>query len=407
MYNEKCGGGAMISVKPNTNMSSEEARKFLLDFLSRPNDCVNKIPVEDLQKVVDSVLSIKKTIERENRYDRISSVDFVGNNDGDISLSASEEGVSKNDKIYISDKHIWQDSYRFSLVSLLFHESTHNIQHFKLEDLSKIVNVPLKPELKNPANLTDFKRDIMSFVYKNNGEGEKSILHMFESDYFGQAREIEAYKSQYRYMTEILRDLGPIMNQSFDGMAVYNSYKRSHDKYFPFGHNTRHEINDELWKSGRVVITNYMNQKLQEIQVLSEYVDEEKYRYLYASNISNVIAGLHFNYNKDILNAIAPHIYNMPEETFDDMSNKAMVINSLLTSTMISYSPKLLATLGGLFKKLSSHPENGMIRENGQRNIRYSIEKFYEDYCYLGKTQLDMAINDSLSSESSLDFSKD
>lgn len=386
------GGGCMIRINPNPNMNINDARKFLLDFLSRPNDYAEEIPVDDLQKVVNSVLSIKKTLEGEVRYDRISSVDFVGKNDGEISLSASEEGISKNDKIYISDKHIWQDSYRFSLVSLLFHESTHNIQHFKLEDLSKSLNVPLKPELKNPANLAVFQRDIMNFVRENSGEGLPSILHMFESDYYGQARELEAYKMQYRYMTDILRDLEPIMSQSFDGSTTLNSYKQLQDKYFPTGHKTRHEQDDMLWKSGREIMSRYMVQKLGEVQELREHLDEEKYKYLYATNISNIVAGLHFNYNKDILNSIVPHIYNMPEETFDDMSNKAMIINSLITSTGISYSPKLMAKLAGLFDSLSKHPDNGEMGTNGQKNIKYSIEKFYEDYSYLGKEQLDKAM---------------
>lgn len=400
-------GGAMISIKPNPNMSREEARKFLLNFLSTPNDFGEKISDDTLQKVVDSVLSMKMKSENENRYNRISSVDFVGKNEGDVPLGSNEEGLAKNDKIYISDKHTWQDTYRFSLVSLLFHESTHNIQHFKLDDLSRTLDVPLKTESKTTANFTGFQRDLINYVRDNTGGNLRAVLHMFESDYYGRASELEAYKKQYKYMTEILADLKPLMMNDPDAMITYNTYKKMQDIYFPIGHETRHERDENLWKEGRNTISKYMSEKMEYLSHLKENLHRDKFKGVYANEINNVVAGLHFNYDKEVVKALLSHINGMPEETFDDMSNKAMIINSLLTSTMISYSPKLMATLGGLFKKLSIHPENGMIREDGQKNIRYSIEKFYEDYCYLGKTQLDMAINESLSSESSSDLSKD
>lgn len=383
----------MIKISPNPNMSIDEARKFLLDFLSRPNDGAEELSIDTLQKVVDSVLSIKKLTEGERGYDRISSVDFVGKNNGDISLGANEVGIAKNDKIYISDVHIWQDSYRFSLVSLLFHESTHNIQHFKLDDLSRSVDVPLKPEPKNPANLSGFKCEILNFVRDNYPDGLCSILHMFESDYYGQARELEAYKMQYRYMTSILADLKPIMSRDSESILTYDSYKKMQEKYFPLKHETRHEKNDGLWKHGREIMSKYMYKKIEDLQANSGNLADDRVKRLYTNDVSNVIAGLHFNYDKEILKSLAPLLYNMPENTFDDMSNKAMAMNSLVTSTLMGYSKNLMSELYRLFETLSSHPDNGKV-VNGHKNICYSIEKFYEDYRYLGQSSLKDIVSD-------------
>lgn len=381
----------MIKIIPNPNMTSEDARRVLLDFLSLPNDYAEELSEETLQNVVNAVLSLKKNIEGERRYDRISSVDFVGKTDGDIGLGAGEEGVSKNNKIYISDKHLWQDSYRFSLVSLLFHESTHSLQYFKLEDLSNSVDFPLKPESKNPANLGAFKSDLMSYLIANDIQDKRSILHMFESDYYGQARELEAYKFQERYMTEILRDLKPKMEGTPDGMMTYESYKLIHKKYFPQDYKTRHEKDEEMWRIGRELIKEYMCNKLENLQQLKDGLNDDKSKYVYATNISNVVAGLHFNFDKDIFKQIEPHILNMPEDSFDNMSNKAMVINSLITSTNVGAGERLIDKLGELFGKLSVHPDNGKVVK-GQKNIKYSKEKFYSDYFYLGKRLLDKAM---------------
>lgn len=380
----------MIRIKPNANMQYDDAKKFLLDFLRLPNDPLQSLSEETLQKVVDAVLSIKKSQEHNNSYDRISSVDIVDRDEGDISLSASEMGLAKNDRMYLSKDHLWQDAFRFSLVSLLFHESTHNMQYFKLSDEAEIIS-PLKPEPKSPANLYGFQREVFNFVHhKNNGQGLSSIAHMFESDYYGQARELEAYGSQYQYMNEILTDLSPMMND-LDSALTYESYQRLHGEYFS-DYATRHQKNGKKWAVAREIVSKFMQDKLEKISQLQGNLKDEYFKNLYANEITNVIAGLHFDYDRDVLKAIVPHIYEMPEDSFDDMSNKAMIINSLFTSTAFEYSHQMLSTLADLFKRLSVHPDNGKVID-GRKNINYSMQKFYQDYCYMGKKQLDMAVN--------------
>lgn len=382
----------MIKIKPDANMQYDDARKFLLGFLRLPNDFSRSLSEETLQEVVNAVLSIKKFMENNDSYDRISSVDIVDRNEGEVSLSANEMGLAKNDRMYLSEDHLWQDSFRFSLVSLLFHESTHNIQYFKLSDEAEIVS-PLKPEPKSPANLYRFQREVFNFAHhKNEGEGLSSIAHMFESDYYGQARELEAYKAQYRYMNDILADLSPMMMNDFNSASTYKSYQRLHGEYFA-GYATRHQKDDKKWACAREIVSKYMQDKLEKLSKMQGNLIDEVVKVCYANEITNVIAGLHFNYDRDVLKAIEPHIYNMPEESFDDMSNKAMAINSLLTSTAFGYDPKMLSTLAGLFKKLSIHPDNGKVIV-GRKNINYSMQKFYQDYCYMGKKQLDMAVNE-------------
>ena len=84
----------VVTIKPNPTMSLEQAHKVLLDFLSAESN-FEEIPEEDLQNVVDAVISTKKIREGNFDYNRIDSVNFLRRADKDeVTLGRGEEGIS-------------------------------------------------------------------------------------------------------------------------------------------------------------------------------------------------------------------------------------------------------------------------------------------------------------------------
>lgn len=376
----------VVTIKPNPTMSLEQAHKVLLDFLSAESN-FEEIPEEDLQKVVDAVISTKKIREGNFDYNRIDSVNFLRRADKDeVTLGRGEEGRAKGDKLYVTEDHLYHNPYRFSLVSLLFHETTHNMQYFRLSD-NPYQSLSEKPELVNPADVGDFKNDLMSYASNRKISDYGAVRHMLESDYFGQEREIEAYNSQYKYMQEILRDLAPIMrNGSMEMRDTFKRYLEMNSKYFPIGHENRHKKDGVLWESGRRVVDEYLVSRKETLEKLRQEGDLNSQ--LSIQTLSSILSGLHYSYNEDTAKYILDYIYEMPENSFEEMSNKAMAINSLVTSTKMPVNMEMMSTLGGLFENLSKMPENGAI-EGHYRNMTYNRERYYLDYAFYDKGILD------------------
>lgn len=367
-------------------MSLEEAHKVLLDFLSAESN-FDEIPEEDLQRVVDAVLSTKKIREGNFDYNRIDSVNFLRPADKDeVTLGRGEEGRAKGDKLYVTGDHLYHTPYRFSLVSLLFHETTHNMQYFRLSD-NPSKDLSKKPELMNPTGVGDFKRELIDYASDKDIKDFRAVKHMLESDYFGQEREIEAYNSQYKYMQEILRDIEPIMkNGSMEMRETFKRYLDINSGYFPIGHENRHKKDGVLWKVAEGVVNEFMTVRTRILENLRKDGDMSSSRCIQI--LSSILSGLHYSYNENTAKYILDYVYAMPENTFEEMSNKAMAINSLVTSTKMPVDMEMMSTLGGLFDKLSKDVENGMIKGH-ERNIFYSRGKYYLDYAFYDKGILD------------------
>lgn len=376
----------VFTIKPNPTMSLEEAHKVLLDFLTAESN-FDEIPEEDLQKVVDAVLSTKKIREGNFDYNRIDSVNFLKPADKDeVALGHDEVGRAKGDKLYVSGDHLWHDTFRFSLVSLLFHESTHNMQYFRLSD-NPSKDLSKKPELMNPAGVGDFKRDLINYASDKKIRDYGAVKHMLSSDYFGQEREIEAYNSQYKYMQELLRDIEPIMrNGSMRMREDLKAYLNMNSKYYPIDHQNRHKKDGVLWESARRVVDEYLVGRIEMLEKLRKEGDLSSQ--LSIQTLSSILAGLHYSYNENTAKYILDYVYAMPENTFDEMSNKAMAINSLVTSTKMPVDMEMMSTLGGLFDRLSKMPENGAVVGHN-RNMTYNREKYYLDYAFYDRGILD------------------
>ena len=378
----------MVTINPNPNMNLADAERIVIDFLKQPNDFGDELTPEELQDVVDAVLSIKKLHSGNPNYDRISAVNILRHRDKDeVQLGGDECARAKNDKMYLTEDHMYKGPYRFSLVSLLFHESEHNMQYFNEVD-NPCSDFSRKPELASPANVGAFKQAVLSMVRaSNNSVDLKAILHVFESDYYGQKREIEAYGAQADYMNSVLGKLTPIMrNGDYDTRATLETYERMHAKYLPTGHLGRAKKDPVLWDRGREIIDGYVSQKL---GVLAD-TKTPKTQGEIISALSGVIAGLHYSYNEETAKTILNYVYGMPEDSFDNMSNKAMAINSLITATKTPVDMEMMSTLGGLFARLADHPENGQV-VGTERNMSYSREKFYSDYAFYDRAVLDNA----------------
>ena len=383
----------MVTFKPNPNMSLEEANAVIIDFLSQPNDHAEEIPHEQLQSVIDAVLSIKKIKSGNPNYDRISAVSFLRNRDHDeVQLGGDECARAKNDKMYLTEDHLYQSPYRYSLISLIFHESEHNMQYFKEID-NPCSDFSRKPELASPANVGTFKSTMLSIAKGSNDPAMFRVLvNVFESDYYGQQREIEAYGVQGEYMNGILRELASIMGKGdYETRETLESYERIHSKYLPTGRESRGKRDSVAWLKGRQLIDNFMAQKLDFLTAVSAGKYEGTLREGdIITAVSGIIAGLHYSYNPDTARQILDYVYNMPEDTFTNMSNKAMAINSLITATETPVDMDMMCTLGGLFARLAEHPDNGKI-DGRERNMTYSREKFYADYAFYSRDILDAA----------------
>ncbi|MBE5738205.1 MAG: hypothetical protein E7354_00515 [Clostridiales bacterium] len=381
----------MLSFKPNPDMSVEQAHQVIIDFLNAPNDFSEEIPNETLQSVIDAVFSIKKIREGNFDYNRISSVNFLRNMDKDeVSLGSDECGRAKCDRMYVTEDHLYQNAFRFSLVSLLFHESTHNMQYFKEMD-NPCSDFSRKPELATPANVGSFKKAMKDYAVAE-GADVKAILHIFETDYFGQQRELEAYSAQYKYMQEIMRDLVPLMKDGdYETRDTLSSYQDINAKYFPVGHDSRGKKDGVLWEKGKRIIDGYVAERLDFLHAAErgeiQYGDVESNK---IQALSSILAGLHYSFNEDTALQVLDYIYRMPEDTFENMSNKAMAINSLITSTAMQVDMNMMCTLGGLFERLSKHPENGQM-DGRYRNMTFSKEKFFEDYAFYAPSILQTA----------------
>ena len=218
------------------------------------------------------------------------------------------------------------------------------------------------------------------------------MYSVFESDYYGQEREKEAYGVQGEYMNGILRELEREMSGGdYDTRATLRTYQEMHSRYLPSGHESRGKRDSVAWLMGRQLIDSYVGQKLDFLTAVSAGKYEGTLRdgdIIQA--VSGVIAGLHYSYNPETARRILDYVYDMPENTFNEMSNKAMAINSLITATETPVDMDMMSTLGGLFARLAEHPDNGKI-DGRERNITYSREKFYADYAFYSRDILDNA----------------
>lgn len=383
----------MVTFQPNPNMPLEEANAVIIDFLSQPNDYAEEIPHEQLQRVIDAVLSIKKIRSGNPNYDRITAVNFLRNRDRDeVQLGGDECARAKNDKMYLTEDHLYQSPFRYSLVSLIFHESEHNMQYFREID-NPCSDFSRKPELASPANVGAFKSAMLSIAKASSDPAMfRALVNVFESDYYGQQREIEAYGVQGDYMNEILRELSAVMgNGDYEARETLETYKHIHSKYLPTGRESRGKRDSAAWLKGRQLIDSYMAQKLDFLSAVSAGKYEGTLRDGdIITAVSGVIAGLHYSYNPETARQILDYVYGMPEDTFDNMSNKAMAINSLITATETPVDMEMMSTLGGLFARLADHPENGKV-VGRDRNMTYSREKFYTDYAFYSRDILDNA----------------
>ena len=383
----------MVTFRPNPNMSLEEANAVVIDFLSAPNDHAEKIPHDQLQRVIDAVLSIKKIKSGNSNYDRITAVNFLRNRDKDeVQLGGDECARAKNDKMYLTEDHLYQSPYRYSLVSLIFHESEHNMQYFNEID-NPCSDFSRKPELASPANVGAFKSTLLSMAKGSNDPAMfRALVNVFESDYYGQQREIEAYGVQGDYMNDILRELTAVMGKGdYDTRETLETYEQIHSRYLPVGRESRGKRDSVSWLKGRQLIDTFVAQKLDFLNA----VNAGKYEGTLREGdiiqaVSGVISGLHYSYNPETARQILDYVYSMPEDTFDNMSNKAMAINSLITATETPVDMEMMGTLGGLFARLAEHPENGQV-VGGERNMTYSREKFYSDYAFYSRDILDNA----------------
>ena len=381
----------MVSFKPNPSMSMEEANAVIIDFLNQPNDAGEELSSEELQSVIDAVLSIKKLKSRNPNYDRITAVNILRHRDKDeVQLGGDECARAKNDKMYLNEEHLYKSSYRFSLVSLLAHESEHNMQYFKEID-NPCSDFSRKPELASPANVSAFKQTMLSIARSSQDQSLlNAMFNVFESDYYGQQREQEAYGVQAEFMNGILRELTTVMGKGdYDTRATLKSYQDMHARYLPTRHDTRGKKDSVSWLRGRQLIDSYVAQKLDFLGAVKAGKYEGTLRDAdIIQAISGVISGLHYSYNPETAMRILDYVYDMPEDTFDNMSNKAMAINSLITATETPVDMDMMGTLGGLFARLAEHPDNGAV-VGRERNMTYSREKFYADYAFYSRDILD------------------
>ncbi len=380
----------MITFKPNLNKSLEESVRIITHYLKRPMDGGEEIPREEIQSVIDAVLSFKKITERNVNYDRIPTVCFPEHRDA-MRLGSNEEAISKNGSIYIGKNHgQYQDAYRFSLVSLLAHESVHCLQYFKEIDNP---SPKKKPELLTPSGVGNFQSEVIRFAKSGSKltpdmeRQANALTHIFESSYYGQAREIEAYDAQYDFDNKLFERLKKEPGMDDESLSAYMEL---HSKFFKKARlNSVRQKNSEQYKMGREVIDRYIDvlfDRLKECKKPnSSIMDKESYE---VSCISSIIAGLHYSYDEGRAVAALQAVKDMPEGTFDQMSNKAMAYNGLITATEMSVTSDIMRSFGGLYSRLCVHSENGKKQPHGPANPSYSKEKFYETYGYLGESLL-------------------